>query len=36
MNASDLRQEIPVLGLKEYWYPALKAVLPLVAGHATT
>ena len=25
MNASDLREQIPALGFKEYWYPALKA-----------
>ena len=25
MTASDLRNEIPVLGLTQYWYPALKA-----------
>ncbi|MSQ71108.1 MAG: hypothetical protein EXR27_07435 [Betaproteobacteria bacterium] len=24
MSASDLREEIPALGIKEYWYPALR------------
>jgi phenylpropionate dioxygenase-like ring-hydroxylating dioxygenase large terminal subunit len=25
MNASEMREQIPVLGNKEYWYPALRA-----------